>query len=65
MAIGALVFGVTRGTERASRILYVVGDKIPGLSGDRLEQAVATPATLSASARDRAHPGRVADLGLA
>ena len=29
--------GVTRGTERASRILHVVGDKIPGVSGDRLE----------------------------
>src|SRR5580693_6110238 len=39
-AVAVVIIGVTRGTERASRILHVVGDKIPGVSGDRLEAAV-------------------------
>ena len=40
VAVAALVFGLTRGTERASRILHAVGDRIPGLSGDRLERVL-------------------------
>ena len=38
--VGALVFGVTRGAGFASRVLRAVGDKIPGLSGERVERAV-------------------------
>ena len=54
LAIAALFVGITRGAERASRILHVVGDRIPGLSGDQLEKAVLDTATkLSALARDR------------
>jgi uncharacterized protein (TIRG00374 family) len=40
LGAAALVVGVTRGTALASRVLRVVGDKIPGLSGERLERAV-------------------------
>jgi uncharacterized protein (TIRG00374 family) len=36
----ALVLGVARGGGLASRALRVIGDKTPGLSGDRLEHAV-------------------------
>src|ERR1700722_2437588 len=36
-AIAALTFGITRGAGRASRILHAVGDRIPGLSGQRVE----------------------------
>jgi uncharacterized protein (TIRG00374 family) len=54
LAIAALAFGITRGAGRASRILHAVGDRIPGLSGQRVEdgfrQAVAS---LSALASDR------------
>jgi uncharacterized protein (TIRG00374 family) len=54
LAIGALALGITRGARRASRILRAVGDKIPGLTGERLELAVLdTAASLSALARDR------------
>ncbi len=54
LAIAALFVGITRGAGRASRILHAVGDRIPGMSGDRLEQAVLDTATkLSALARDR------------
>ena len=54
LAIAALFVGITRGAKRASRILHAVGDRIPGLSGDRLEKAVLDTATkLSALARDR------------
>ena len=54
LAIAALAFGFIRGAERASRILHAVGDRIPGLSGDRLEQALLdAAASLSALARDR------------
>src|SRR5580693_3412023 len=54
LAIGALALGITRGARRASRILRAVGDKIPGLTGERLERAVLeTAASLSALARDR------------
>jgi uncharacterized protein (TIRG00374 family) len=54
LAIAALFVGITRGAERASRILHAVGDRIPGMSGDRLEKALLDTATkLSALARDR------------
>ena len=53
-AVGALAFGFIRGAKRASRILHFVGDRTPGLSGDRLEQALVDAASsLSAIARDR------------
>jgi uncharacterized protein (TIRG00374 family) len=54
LAIAALAIGITRGAGRASRILHVIGDRIPGLSGDRLERGMLdTAASLSALARDR------------
>src|SRR5580693_470810 len=54
LAIAALALGITRGARRASRILRAVGDKIPGLTGERLERVVLeTAASLSALARDR------------
>jgi uncharacterized protein (TIRG00374 family) len=54
LAIAALAFGFIRGAERASRILHAIGDRIPGLSGDRLEQALLDAAeSLSALGRDR------------
>jgi uncharacterized protein (TIRG00374 family) len=54
LAIAALFVGITRGAERASRILHAIGDRAPGLSGERLEQTVLdTAAKLSALARDR------------
>jgi hypothetical protein len=53
-AIAALAIGITRGAGRASRILHAVGDRIPGLSGDRLERGMLdTAASLTALARDR------------
>ena len=67
LAIGALVFGFIRGARpRLPRILHVVGDRIPGLSGDRLEQAMLDAATPCHALGPRpAHPGHVPDLGLA
>jgi uncharacterized protein (TIRG00374 family) len=54
LAIAALALGITRGARRASRILRAVGDKLPGLTGERLERTVLdTAASLSALARDR------------
>jgi len=54
LAIGALAFGFIRGARRASRILHAVGDRIPGLSGDRLEQAMLDAVdSLKALGRDR------------
>ncbi len=54
LAIATLAFGITRRSKRASRILYVVGDRIPGLTGDRLEQAIRDAGnSLSALGRDR------------
>jgi uncharacterized protein (TIRG00374 family) len=52
--VALVIIGVTRGTERASRILHVVGDKIPWVSGDKLENAVREASkTASAMARDK------------
>src|SRR3984885_2634533 len=54
LAIATLAFGITRQSKRASRILCVVGDRIPGLTGDRLERVIyEAGASLSALARDR------------
>jgi uncharacterized protein (TIRG00374 family) len=54
VAVASLAFGITRRSRRASRILCAVGDRIPGLSGDRLEQSIRAAGTsLSALARDR------------
>jgi uncharacterized protein (TIRG00374 family) len=54
LAAGALILGITRGAGRASRILHAVGDKTPGLSGDKLEKAMLDTATsLVATGRDR------------
>jgi uncharacterized protein (TIRG00374 family) len=36
--VGVLIFGVTRGEKRAARILRAVGERIPGVGGDKLEQ---------------------------
>src|SRR3984885_1379833 len=53
-AVAVVIIGVTRGTERASRILHVVGDKIPWVSGDRLEAAVRQASkTASTMAKDK------------
>ena len=61
LAVAALVFGVTRGAGRASRILRVVADKIPGLSGERVEHAIMDAArTFATMARDK----RVLSLAL-
>src|ERR1700684_785320 len=40
LAIATLAFGITRQSKRASRILRAVGDRIPGLTGDRLERVI-------------------------
>ena len=54
LAIAALAFGITRQSKRASRILCAVGDRIPGLTGDRLEQAIREAGnSLAALARNR------------
>jgi len=54
LAIAALTFGITRGVGRASRILHTIGDRVPGLTGERLEQGLREAgASLSALARDR------------
>ena len=54
LAIAALAFGITRQSKRASRILRSVGDRIPGLTGDRLEQAIREAGnSLAALARNR------------
>ena len=61
LAVAALAFGFIRGARRASRILHFVGDRIPGMSGDRLERALLDAASsLSALAR---RPGLAAIAG--
>jgi uncharacterized protein (TIRG00374 family) len=53
-AVAALAVGFIRGAKRASRILHMIGDRIPGLSGDRLEQGLLDAASsLRALGRDR------------
>ena len=54
LAVAALTFGFIRGASRASRIVHALGDRIPGYSGDRLEQALLEAAnSLRALGRDR------------
>jgi hypothetical protein len=61
LGVAALVFGVTRGAGTASRVLRVVADKIPGLSGERVEHAIMDGArTFATMARDK----RVLSLAL-
>jgi uncharacterized protein (TIRG00374 family) len=53
--IGALIFGITRGEKRAARILRAVGQRIPGVGGDRLEQvAVQASASIRRLGHNRA-----------
>ncbi len=52
--VAAVIVGVTRGTEAASRILHTVGDKVPGLSGESLERGIRqASSTLSMLATDK------------
>src|SRR5487761_1169237 len=52
--VAALVFGIMRGAGFASRVLRVVGDKVPFLSGERVEHAVLEAAqSFSVLAKDR------------
>ncbi|MGH3154195.1 MAG: lysylphosphatidylglycerol synthase transmembrane domain-containing protein, partial [Streptosporangiaceae bacterium] len=54
LAIGVLTFGITRQSDRASRILRAIGNRIPGLTGESLERGIRdTGNSLSALARDR------------
>ena len=54
LGVGALVLGVTRGVGLATRVLRAVGDKIPGLTGDRVEHTIREASnTLSTLARDK------------
>ena len=53
-AIGILVFGITKGSTRAARILCLIGDRIPGVSGERLEETIRDAANrFSILARNR------------
>jgi hypothetical protein len=52
--VGLLIFGITRGARFASHVLRIVGDKVPYLSGERVETAVlAAAASFALLARDR------------
>jgi uncharacterized protein (TIRG00374 family) len=52
--VGLLIVGVTRGARRASLILHAIGDRIPGLSGDKVEAAVMEAAkSFALLARDK------------
>ena len=54
LAVGLLVYGVMRGAKFASRMMRTLGDKIPFLSGEKLERAVLDAAhSFSLLARDR------------
>jgi uncharacterized protein (TIRG00374 family) len=54
LGAAALVLGVTRGTGLATRVLRAAGDKIPGLSGERIERAIRDASgTFSMLARDK------------
>jgi uncharacterized protein (TIRG00374 family) len=52
--VAVLVFGIMRGAGFASRVLRVVGDKVPLLSGDKVEHAVLEAAhSFSLLAKDK------------
>src|SRR5487761_1560827 len=54
LGVAALVLGVTRGAGLASRLLRALADRIPGLSGERVERAVLDAAkTFATMARDK------------
>jgi hypothetical protein len=54
LGVALLVLGVTRGAGLASRVLRVAGDKIPGVSGERLESAIKEASrTLTTLASDK------------
>jgi uncharacterized protein (TIRG00374 family) len=54
LAVALLAVGITRGAERASRILHAIGDRTPGLTSDRLERIFTdTARSVSALGRDR------------
>jgi uncharacterized protein (TIRG00374 family) len=54
LGVAALVLGVTRGAGLASRLLRALADKIPGLSGERVEHAIMDAArTFGTMARDK------------
>jgi len=54
LGVAALVLGVTRGAGFASRLLRTLADKIPGLSGERVEHAIMEAArTFATMARDK------------
>lgn len=54
LGVAVLVIGVIRGAGPASRMLRTAGDKIPGLSGDRVERAVVEASrTLGSMSRDK------------
>ena len=54
LAVGLLILGVTRGTDRASRIMEAIGRRLPRGWGDRFGQAVReASATFQSLARDR------------
>jgi uncharacterized protein (TIRG00374 family) len=36
--LATLIFGITRGEKRAARIVRAIGERIPGVGGDRLER---------------------------
>jgi uncharacterized protein (TIRG00374 family) len=40
LAVGLLVYGVTRGTKAASRVVRWAGDRLPFVSGEKIERAV-------------------------
>jgi uncharacterized protein (TIRG00374 family) len=54
LAVGLLILGITRGTDRASRIMDAIGRRLPRRWGDRFGQAVTdASANFQALARDR------------
>jgi uncharacterized protein (TIRG00374 family) len=54
LGVAVLVAGVIRGARPASRVLRVIGDKIPGLSGERVEGAIMDASrTLASMGRDK------------
>jgi hypothetical protein len=54
LGVAVLVLGITRGAGFASRVMRVLGDKIPFLRGERVEHAVLEAAhSFSLLARDR------------
>ena len=64
--MAALVVGLTRGAERAGRILRAIGNRIPGVGGARLENIVLQAGRVTAPPGPRpAGPGRLAELGVA